>query len=257
MAEWSGKNYESWRGWSEKDLSAYIATGDAKYGAVEEQKRRQTSNTSGTSGTSGLSTGAKANFEKAIAQYAPEGGFGKGVEAGLERGRVKSIASGTQAMVSAGLAGTSVPAGLGKKYEEEIAAPTRAGVESERSQRLSSLYANYAGMEQGAYESSQNRSLQLAMQSYGGGGGGARTVSTPGLDAFGRPMRGSVQQQQLDYQAQELAAKKKIQKENVSEFTGGSSGYGKGYFSSSNNDLGLVKTSAYQGPLTGAAALGR
>lgn len=256
MAQWSGKGYKSWSGWSEKDLSAYIATGDAKYGAVEEQKRRQTSNTSGTSGTA-LSTGAKANFEKAIAQYAPGGGYGKGVEAGLERGRVKSIASGTQAMVSAGLAGTSVPAGLGKKYEEEVAAPTRAGVESERSQRLSSLYANYAGMEQSSYESEQNRSLQLAMQSYGGGGGGARTMSTPGLDAFGQPMAGSVQQQQLDIQRQNLAQKKKIQSENVSEFTGGQSGYGKGYFSSQDGNMGLVKTSAYQGPLTGAAALGR
>ena len=219
-------------------------------------KARQKPAQTTTSGTSSLSTGAKANFEKAIAQYAPGGGFGKGVEAGLERGRVKSIASGTQVMVSAGLMGTTVPAGLGKKYEEEVAAPTRAGVESERSQRLSSLYATQAGTEQGAYESEQNRSLQEYMQRYSGGGG-SRGVSTPGLDAFGSPMSGSVQQQTLDIQRQELALRKKIQEENVSEFTGGLSGYGKGYYSSQSNDLGLVKPGAYQGPLTGVAALGR
>ncbi len=171
-----------------------------------------------TSGTSSLSTGASASFEKAIAQYAPGGGFGKGVEAGLERGRVKSIASGTQAMVSAGLAGTSVPAGLGKKYEEEVAAPTRAGVESERSQRLSSLYATQGSMEQSAYESSENRSLQEYMQRYSGGGGGGG-VSTPGLDAFGSPMSGSVQQQQLDMQRRELVLKEKEQKGFVSSLS--------------------------------------
>lgn len=208
-----------------------------------------------TTGTSSLSTGAKAGFEKAIAQYAPEGGFGKGVEAGLERGRVKAVASGTQAMVSAGLAGTSVMAGLGKKYEEEVAAPTRAGVESERAGRLSSLYAVQAGAEQSAYESAESRSLQEYLQQYRGGGGGYGEISTPGLDAFGKPMRGSVQQQQLDIQRQELALRKKGQQENVAQFTGGLSSYGQDYYGS--DSMGLVKTSAYQGPLTGAVALGR
>lgn len=253
MAFRPSQRYQSWGGWSEQDLTAYIEAGNARYGAVEEARRRETLTATTTPAQSSVSPGAKESFEKAIAQYAPEGGFGKGVEAGLERGRVKAVASGTQSLVSAGLAGTSVVAGLGKKYEEEVAAPTRAGVESERAQQISSLQAAYAGMEQGAYESSQNRALQLSMQSYGGGGGVTPAPSTPGLDAFGKPLRGSVQQQQLDIQRQKLAGKKTIQKQTVSELTGGISGYGAGYYGGDEGEdvqepPNLVQPTAYQDP---------
>lgn len=146
----------------------------------------------------GMAPGAKSAWETAIAQYAPGGGFGKGVEAGLERGRVKAIASGTQSMVSAGLAGTSMPAGLGKKYEEEVAAPARGRVESQRAQAIASLQAGYAQAQQGTSESAANRGLQerlaqLSSQtqlqtapipSWGGGGSGGRSGGSSTIPAY-------------------------------------------------------------------------
>ncbi len=142
----------------------------------------------------GLTPKALAAFQKAMAYYGPEGGFGKGVEAKLERGRTRTVASGMQSLVSSGLAGTTMAAGLGKKYEEEVAAPTMAGVESERARSLSSLSAAMGGAEQAGFESAASRSmqewlarlqsgtsLQLAgmRQPTGGGGGGGYTGRQP------------------------------------------------------------------------------
>ena len=87
-------------------------------------------------------------ISEAKAYYQPGGGFGKGVEAGLERGRTKAMASGMQGLVSAGLAGTTMAGGLGKKYEEEVAAPTRFNVEDQRAQALSGIAMQQAGMSQ-------------------------------------------------------------------------------------------------------------
>ena len=144
-------------------------------------------------------------------------------------------------MVSAGLAGTSVMAGLGKKYEEEVAAPTRAGVESERAQRLSSLYATRAGAEQGGFESAQSRALQSSMQQYGDGGGG----NLSGFNTENASIRADLYEQQLELQRRQ----KKQQKENVSQFSGGLSTYGQEYYgiAEQSGSMGLVKTSADQG----------
>jgi len=87
-----------------------------------------------------------APIREAKAYYQPGGGFGKGVEAGLERGRVKTMASGMQHLVGAGLAGTTMAGTLGKRYEEEVAAPTRMGVEEQRAQALSGISMQQAGM---------------------------------------------------------------------------------------------------------------
>lgn len=118
----------------------------------------------GTAAPGGMSASARAMWEKALAHYAPGGGYGKGVEAGLERGRVKSTASGMQNLVSAGLAGTTMAAGLGKKYEEEVAAPTRARVEGARAEAIANIQMGMAGAEQRGYETAQDRAFQLQMQ---------------------------------------------------------------------------------------------
>ncbi len=120
----------------------------------------------GTAGAAGssMSASAKSAYEKALAHYAPGGGYGAGVEAGLERGRVKSTASGMQNLVSAGLAGTTMAAGLGKKYEEEVAAPTRAKVESARAEAIAGIQMSMGSAEQRGYESAQDRALSLQMQ---------------------------------------------------------------------------------------------
>ncbi len=103
---------------------------------------------------------AGAALQRAKAQYAPGGGFGKGVEAGLERGRVKAMASGMQGLVGAGLAGTTMAGGLGLRYEEEVAAPVRAGVEERRAQAISGIETQEAGMGFQAGQAGAQRGLQ-------------------------------------------------------------------------------------------------
>jgi len=103
---------------------------------------------------------AGAAIQKAKAQYAPGGGFGKGIEAGLERGRVKAMASGMQHLVGAGLAGTTMAGGLGLRYEEEVGAPVRAGLEERRAQAISGIEMQQAGMGFQAGQAGAQRDLQ-------------------------------------------------------------------------------------------------
>ena len=100
-------------------------------------------------------------IREAIAYYQPGGGFGKGVEAGLERGRVKAMASGMQHLVGAGFAGTTMAGTLGKKYQEEVGAPVRAGLEERRAQALSGIEMAGAGMQFQAGQAGAQRSLQM------------------------------------------------------------------------------------------------
>lgn len=108
----------------------------------------------------GLAKGTRKAFKRAIARYRPGGAYGKGVEAALERGRVKAVAGGMQGLVSAGLAGTTMMGGLGKKFEEEIAMPTRARVEETRAGKLSELQVLKAQAIQGATEAARSRAMQ-------------------------------------------------------------------------------------------------
>ena len=110
---------------------------------------------------SNVSDEARAAIQRAISRYKPGGGFGAGVEAGLERGRVKATTSGMQNLVSAGLANTTMAAGLGKKYEEEVAAPTRANVEDIRSREIASLETMLAQMEQGGFQAGLDRQFSV------------------------------------------------------------------------------------------------
>ena len=115
---------------------------------------------------SGLSAASRLAFGKAIKQFEEGGAYGKGVEAALERGRTKAVAGGQQALVSAGLAGTSMMAAPGLKFEEEVAMPTRAQVEETRAGRLSELYAMLAGAEQQGYESMLGREISFPTPRY-------------------------------------------------------------------------------------------
>lgn len=107
-----------------------------------------------------VSQDVRGAYEKALARYRPGGEYGKGVEAALERGRVKSVATGAQSLVSAGLAGTTVIAGLGKKYEEEVAAPTRARVEETRAERMSAIEMALANIMQRSEELQKQGEMQ-------------------------------------------------------------------------------------------------
>jgi len=76
-------------------------------------------------------------LDQIIGMYQPGGGFGKGMEGQIERGRTQSVASGMQGLVSSGLSNTTQAAGLGKKYEEEVAMPARMKLEDIRYGALS------------------------------------------------------------------------------------------------------------------------
>ena len=107
--------------------------------------------------------GTSAAMEAAVAQYAPGGGYGAGVEAAIGRGRTQAVAGGTQALVSAGLMGTTMPAGLAKKYEEEVGMPARARVEETRASAIANLKSLEAQIIQGATEAQRTRALEEYM----------------------------------------------------------------------------------------------
>ena len=123
--------------------------------------------------TSGVNKATLAALAKAKALYAPGGGFGTGVEAAIERGRVKAEASGMQRLVGAGLAGTTMVGTLGKKYQEEVAMPVRLSIEEERARAISGIEMAEAGMGFQAGEAGLQRgfqagesSLQRELQTY-------------------------------------------------------------------------------------------
>jgi len=166
-----GKNFSQW-GVSASDAASraqgYASAASDPSSGMYEGPRYVTQNTapvryaSGGSGGGGLTTTARTAFGQAIDQFKPGGGYMKGIEAGLDRGRTKAVASGMSGLVSAGMSNTTQAGGLGKRYEEEIGAPTRAGAETQRMQNLASLYAALGGAEQGAYEGSAGRGLGYA-----------------------------------------------------------------------------------------------
>ena len=84
-------------------------------------------------------------FDRIIKQQEVGGTFQKATEAAIERGRVKSVAQGTQALVSSGLASTTQAAGLGKKFEEEVGVPARLQAADVQSQRLMQALTGKAG----------------------------------------------------------------------------------------------------------------
>ncbi len=148
--------------------SGYVGAGGQRFmsSVLAESSMRPSYSSSSSyggsrsSGSSTFMTPTAMNLWKdAIAQYAPGGSFGKGVEASLARGRTKSVASGMQSLVASGLANTTQAAGLGKKFEEEVGAPTRLRVESQRAQAIAGLKSGYAQAYQGAFEREQGRYL--------------------------------------------------------------------------------------------------
>ena len=88
-------------------------------------------------------------LDEIIGIYRQGGSFGKGVEAQLERERTKTVASGTQSLVSSGLYNTTQMAGLSGKFAEEVAAPTRMKLEDLRMDKLSSALGQKAKFVEG------------------------------------------------------------------------------------------------------------
>jgi len=85
-------------------------------------------------------------YSQIIEQYEPGGAFGEGYEAQLERTKTRDIAASQQALVSGGLFGTSVTAGLPKKWEEEVGQPARLKLEDVRMGRYAEAIEKKAGL---------------------------------------------------------------------------------------------------------------
>ena len=84
-------------------------------------------------------------FDRVIKQYETGGTFERATEAKIGRAGEKATASGMQALVSSGLAGTSIAAGLGKKFEEEVGQPARLEAQDIASQRTAQALEKKAG----------------------------------------------------------------------------------------------------------------
>ena len=89
---------------------------------------------------------AQQLYNQVISQYEPGGDFGKGYIAQLERTKQRTVAGQQQQLVSSGLFGTSVTAGLGQKFEEEVGQPARLRLEDLRRSRYAQALQAKAGL---------------------------------------------------------------------------------------------------------------
>lgn len=124
---------------------------------------------------------ALALYGDIVEQYKPGGAFGAGFEAQLGRQKTRTVAGQTQQLVSSGLYGTSVTAGLGQKFEEEVGMPARLKLEDMRMVRYAEAVGQKAGLIERREDVGPDYSLisQLAAQAgarpttvYGGAAGG-------------------------------------------------------------------------------------
>ncbi len=83
-------------------------------------------------------------LDQIIQMYQPGGSYGAGAEAMLDRQKQRDIGSATQSLISSGLFGSTMTAGLPKKWEEEVGVPARLKLEDSRYGMLSQAMGNKA-----------------------------------------------------------------------------------------------------------------
>ena len=83
-------------------------------------------------------------FKTAEDIYAPGGSFGTGYLAQLEKQKVKDVASGTQSLVSSGLANTTVRAALPQAWESNVGEAARLNLADLQTTRYTGALANTA-----------------------------------------------------------------------------------------------------------------
>jgi hypothetical protein len=118
-------------------------------------------------------------LDRRIEMEGQEGTFMKATEAGLARGKSQAVASGTQSLVSSGLASTTQAAGLGKKYEEEVGAPTRLKAADISAQRLSQSLMDKVGFIERREDVGPSYGDIAGLAKSIGAGSAARTSSGP------------------------------------------------------------------------------
>lgn len=109
------------------------------------------------------------NFQKAIAQYQPGGELVKATKTQLNTLQKKYMAGVESDLTRRGLSASTLGAGAQTTFARDIAAPTLASGEASRVGNLAQLYQALAGMQQGAFESSENRQIGAAQFNVGAG----------------------------------------------------------------------------------------
>ncbi len=190
-----------------------------------------------------VAAGTSAAMAEAVAQYAPDGGYGKGVEAALDRGRTQAVAGGTQALVSSGLMGTTMPAGLAKKFEEEVGMPARAQVEENRASAIAGLKSLEAQVIQGATEASRARAMEQYI---------AKLSATTSLQTTGMQTgtQKSIASGQLQLGYAELNANRQIAMDQIASQADSSGG---AYDSGGYIDVGSSYGGGYSGSYSAPA----
>jgi hypothetical protein len=115
-------------------------------------------------------------FKDILSRYGEGGTFGAGYEAQLGRQKVKDVAFGMQNLVSSGMSNTTQPAGIGKKWEEEIGAPERLKLEDLRMDRLSQAQQDYGSFIERISDQAPDMSLISQLLAQGGGTSTNRAV---------------------------------------------------------------------------------
>jgi len=133
-------------------------------------------------------------YDTMISNWKKGGGFVKGAKATLARTKTKDVASGMQSLVSSGLAGTTMAAGLGKAWEEDVGAPARLNIADIAGQRLMQAQQAKAGFIERREDYGPDPSLvSSVMQGMGQASApdpyGGR--STFGANSFYRPATGA------------------------------------------------------------------
>ncbi len=143
------QQYLQRRGWSPSMTQAYVKGWEAWNRKQQQQQtimdEYEAAQAKAREATAAREAEIRGLYDEIIGRYGPEGSFGKGYEAQLERQKTREVAAGGQALVSSGLYGTTQLAGLGKKFEEEVGAPARLKLEDIRAERLSQAQIGKAG----------------------------------------------------------------------------------------------------------------
>ncbi len=142
-------------------------------------------------------TEVRGIMDEIIGLYRAGGGFGQGVEASLEQERTKTMAAGTQSLISSGLYNTTQQAGLAGKFAEEVAMPTRAKLEDLRMDKLSSALGQKAQFVTDITDTQPDYRLLAGLMQAGGasagtgsraalGGGASYTGARSASSSWGR-----------------------------------------------------------------------
>lgn len=118
----------AWYGGQKKDTGSQLST-------LEKNQEKR---------TKAREKEARSLYDRIIKMYEPGGQYGKGTEAMLTRQKTRDVGAGLQQLISSGLYGTTMSAGLPIAWEEAVGMPARAQLEDMRYGQLSNALGQKA-----------------------------------------------------------------------------------------------------------------